>query len=184
MNGKKIILAAAAACTVLLSACGGPSDDAVKPMLGLEWFAEYDAVKTNMNGYHLLEERESGEQQITQKMQDYSGVSLYEQACDLTLCFTDSGLIGFNYHDTDRSRNYREWFSALEGTYGLPTEQGSGMTSWYGNPLGKDTAIYLFNLQEGVQVSFYATSDSPDKSYEKPKDAKIPAPELRTPTSS
>ena len=181
MNGKKIILAAAAACTVLLSACGGPSDDAVKPMLGLEWFTEYDAVKTNMNGYHLLEERESGEQQITQKMQDYSGVSLYEQACDLTLCFTDSGLIGFNYHDTDRSRNYREWFSALEGTYGLPTEQGSGMASWYGNPLGKDTAIYLFNLQEGVQVSFYATSDSPDKSYEKPKDAKIPAPELRTP---
>ena len=85
MNRKKIILAAAAACTVLLSACGEPSDDAVKPMLGLEWFAEYDAVKTNMNGYHLLEERESGEQQITQKMQDYSGVSLYELACDLTL---------------------------------------------------------------------------------------------------
>ncbi|MBR1824788.1 MAG: hypothetical protein IJ779_11250, partial [Ruminococcus sp.] len=64
-------------------------------------------------------------------------------------------------------------------TYGIPTEEGSGMASWYDNPAGKDTAIYLFNLEEGVQVSIYATADSPDRSYE--KEITVPAPEIRTP---
>ena len=62
----------------------------------------------------------------------------------------------------------------------LPTEEGSGMASWYENPLGKNTAVYLFNLEEGVQVSFYATADSPDKSYEVQK-LYVPTPEIRTP---
>ena len=55
------------------------------------------------------------------------------------------------------------------------------MASWYDNPLGKDTAIYLFNLEEGVQMSFYATADSPDKSYKKKGEVYIPTPEIRTP---
>lgn len=180
MNGKMITAFVLILIAAMLTACGNSSDTAVQPLLGLEWYTDYEAAKTDMEDYKLLQERESSAQDA-QKMQDYAGVSLYDTACDLTLCFTDSGLIGLNYHDAARSRNYREWFAALEGSYGLPTEQGSGMASWYGNPLGKNTAIYLFNLQEGVQVSFYATADSPDQSYGKQKRAQIPTPELRTP---
>ena len=110
---------------------------------------------------------------------DYSGLELYDLACDLTVCFTDAGMIGMNYHDVARQKGYREWFGILDGIYGAPTEEGSGMAAWYDAPLGEDTAVYLFNLQEGVQISFYATSDSPDKSYRKPHAA--PTPELRTP---
>lgn len=53
----------------------------------------------------------------------------------------------------------------LEKEYGYPTEEGSGMASWYDDPLGKNTSVYLFNLEEGVQVSFYTSASSPDKSF-------------------
>lgn len=177
---KGILLTTATVCAVVLTSCAKTSEDAVKPLIGLEWFSSYDDVKSNMDRYKLLEERES-ETQVRQQMQDYADVVLFDYDCDLTLCFTDNGLIGFNYHDIDRNQNYKDWYSALETRYGLPTEEGSGMASWYSNPLGKDTAIYLFNLEEGVQVSFYATADSPDKSYDREGDVYIPAPEIRTP---
>lgn len=181
-TGMKII--AAAALCAALTGCGKPSEDALKPMLGLNWFAACEDVKSELEGrdaYKLLSERSSGDGQVPQRMLDYSGAELFDLPCDLTLCFTDSGLIGFNYHDVEKQQDYKAWFSTLEGKYGLPTEESSGMASWYENPLGKDTAIYLFNLEEGVQVSFYATADSPDKDYEKQKDASVPAPEIRTP---
>lgn len=175
---KKVMFVVAVLCSVALSSCANTSEDAVKPLMGLEWFTSYDDVKENMDSYTLLKERES-EGSITQFMQDYENVALFDYNCDLTLCFTDSGLIGFNYHDINHNQGYRDWYSTLESTYGLPTEEGSGMASWYDNPAGKDTAIYLFNLEEGVQVSIYATADSPDKSYE--KEVAVPAPEIRTP---
>lgn len=177
---KKILLTASAACIITLTSCGKPSDMEIKPMLGIDWFTSYDDVKDEMDGYTLIDERESDTQDISQKMLDYTGIELFDYTCDLTLCFTDSGLIGFNYHDVNRNQGYRDWYSTLESTYGLPTEEGSGMASWYDDPVGKETAIYLFNLEEGVQVSIYATSDSPDKSYEK-KDEYVPTPEIRTP---
>ncbi|OPZ21036.1 MAG: hypothetical protein BWZ04_01349 [Firmicutes bacterium ADurb.BinA205] len=93
----------------------------------------------------------------------------------------NSGLVGLNYHDVKRNQSYRQWFSEIEKEYGIPTEEGSGIASWYDDPLGRNTAVYLFNLEEGVQVSFYATSDSPDQSYEKQKERYIPTPELRSP---
>lgn len=175
---KNVMLVAAVLCSVALSSCANTSEDAVKPLMGLDWFTSYDDVKNNMDSYTLLEERES-EGSITQFMQDYENVAFFDYTCDLTLCFTDSGLIGFNYHDINHNQNYRDWYSTLETTYGLPTEESGGMASWYDNPAGKDTAIYLFNLEEGVQVSIYATADSPDKSYE--KEVAVPAPEIRTP---
>ena len=164
-----------------LTGCGGEAVKETSPMMGLTWFEAYDDVKAALSDYELLKERESTEQQAAQRMQDYTGASLFDLACDLTLCFTDAGLIGFNYHDVEKQQTYRGWFSKLEDAYGLPTEQGSGMASWYDDPLGKNTAVYLFNLREGVQVSFYATADSPDQSYEKQKKSVIPTPELRTP---
>jgi len=166
--------------TALLTGCGNRSEKAVKPLLGLSWFAGYDEVLAEMSGNNLIAERET-EDKTKQRMQDYEAVKLYGTDCDLTLCFTDSGLVGFNYHDVKRNQSYRQWFSEIEKEYGIPTEEGSGIASWYDDPLGRNTAVYLFNLEEGVQVSFYATSDSPDQSYEKQKERYIPTPELRSP---
>ena len=179
---KRIIAVAASVCAVLLTSCSDASENAMKPLMGLDWFTPYDDVKSDMGSYTLLKERESDDKNsnsVRQLMQDYENVELFDYPCDLTLCFTDSGLIGFNYHDVDHNRNYREWYQTLEATYGLPTEESSGMASWYDNPAGKDTALYLFNLEEGVQVSIYATADSPDRSYE--KESAVPTPEIRTP---
>ncbi|MGB4091232.1 MAG: hypothetical protein WBK46_04725 [Ruminococcus flavefaciens] len=166
--------------TALLTSCGNRSEKAVKPLLGLSWFDGYDEVLAEMSGNNLIAERET-EDKTKQRMQDYEAVKLYGTDCDLTLCFTDSGLVGFNYHDVKRNQSYRQWFSEIEKEYGIPTEEGSGIASWYDDPLGRNTAVYLFNLEEGVQVSFYATSDSPDQSYEKQKERYIPTPELRSP---
>ena len=173
-------ITAVAFVTALLTGCGNRSEKAVKPLLGLEWFAGYDEVLAEMSGNNLIAERET-EDKTKQRMQDYEAVKLYGTDCDLTLCFTDSGLVGFNYHDVKRNQSYRQWFSEIEKEYGIPTEEGSGIASWYDDPLGRNTAVYLFNLEEGVQVSFYATSDSPDQSYEKQKERYIPTPELRSP---
>ena len=169
------------AMSLLLTSCAETPEQNPPVLMGREWFMPYDTVKTLMNSYPLLQERESAGEKIPQKMQDYTDVSLFGYACDLTLCFTEAGLIGLNYHDVEKNQNYREWFSVLESEYGLPDEQGSGLSSWYGNPAGKNTAVYLFNLEEGVQISVYATSDSPDRSYEKPETGQIPSPEIRTP---
>lgn len=166
--------------TALLTGCGSKSENAVQPLLGLSWFDGYDEVLDKMSGNNLIAERET-EDKTKQRMQDYEAVKLYGTDCDLTLCFTDSGLVGFNYHDVKRNQSYRQWFSEIEKEYGIPTEEGSGIASWYDDPLGRNTAVYLFNLEEGVQVSFYATSDSPDQSYEKQKERYIPTPELRSP---
>lgn len=178
---KRRALAFAAVLAASLTSCAKTSEDAMKPLIGLEWYSGYDDVKTELNSFTLLGERESSDDKIPQKMQDYADISLFEVNCDLTLCFTDSGLIGFNYHDVEQNQNYRTWHETLETKYGLPTEEGSGMASWYDDPLGKNTAVYLFNLEEGVQVSIYVTADSPDKSYEKEKEAYVPTPEIRTP---
>ena len=165
--------------TVLLSGCSKNTEINLSPLMGLEWFSGYDYIKNELSNLKLIEEREKTDSNIKQKMQDYENLSLFDVKCDLTLCFTDSGLIGFNYHDIYKNKNYNEWFSEIEKEYGYPTEESSGMASWYENPLGKNTAIYLFNLEEGVQISFYATADFPDKSYS--GNISVPAPEIRTP---
>ncbi len=170
--------------SALLLLCSGCADGTGKdnaPLLGLKWFAAYDDVKSALDAYELIAERENADQNVAQKMLDYASAELFGQTCDLTLCFTDSGLIGFNYHDTERHQSFREWFGTLENAYGLPTEEGSGIASWYDDPLGSNTAVYLFNLADGVQISIYATADSPDKSYEKARERSFPTPELRMP---
>lgn len=172
-----LILVSVAAMT----GCGDSSTNSLEPLMGMEWYMEYEEVKMSCSEYELIEEREKSEENGIQKMQDYADLQLFNVNCDLTLCFTDSGLIGFNYHDVEKNRKYQEWFALLEKYYGYPTEEGNGMASWYDNPLGKNTAVYLFNLQEGVQISFYASSNTPDKSYEKEEDVYIPTPEMRTP---
>ena len=177
----KKMLSAVIMCALMLTGCAERSQHTRVPMIGLEWFASYDSVKTECSNYTLTAERQKEEHQQIQKMLDYADIPLFDMNCDLTLCFNDSGLIGFNYHDTEHQQNYHEWLDTIEIYYGIPTEEGTGMASWYDNPLGKNTAVYLFNLEEGVQVSIYATVDSPDKSYQKQGEPYVPAPEIRTP---
>ncbi|MCM1132845.1 MAG: hypothetical protein NC340_05190 [Ruminococcus flavefaciens] len=184
LKTKTILLSIGTA--VLLSGCSQKSDENILPLLNLEWFSEISDVKDKLSDYELLEEREGLDGANSQSLLDYTGTELFETSCDLTLCFVEQGLIGFNYHDVERNNSYNEWMSRIEAIYGIPTEKGSGMASWYDDPVGKNTALYLFNLEEGVQVSFYATSNTPDKSYNKDDpdstpDIYVPTPEIRTP---
>ena len=176
---RKITIITAIALISFSGCSEAPAEEYV-PLMGLEWFTEYDAVKAELSTSELISEREDNST-IPQKMQDYADMQLFDINCDLTLCFTDSGLIGFNYHDTKRNQSYRKWFGMIESEYGIPDEQGNGMASWYDDPVGKNTAVYLFNLQDEVQISFYATADSPDRSYKKKRERQIPSPELRSP---
>ncbi|MDE5855249.1 MAG: hypothetical protein K2H19_09350, partial [Ruminococcus sp.] len=181
MKTKIILLSMSVA--FLLSGCAQKSESNIIPLMNLEWFSEVIEVKNQLTDYDLLEEREGFDEDNHQDLLDYSGTELFETDCDLTLCFIEHGLVGFNYHDVKKNNNYREWFEKIETIYGVPTESGSGMASWYDDPVGKSTALYLFNLEEGVQISFYVTSNTPDKSYSEQSKGSIyvPTPELRTP---
>lgn len=165
--------------------CGKVSKDKLKPLVGLSWYESYEDVKSALK-YTITKERSS--ENAKEKIIDYTGAELFGADCDLTLCFSESGLIGLNYHDIKQTNNYQKWFSFIESRYGYPTEESSGMASWYDDPLGKNTSVYLFNLEEGVQISFYTSASSPDKSYsggkkekKKPNIIYVPEPELRTP---
>lgn len=167
---------------VFAAGCTEKTETNIVPLMGLEWFSEISNVKDILTDYYLLEEREGTDTGNPQQLLDYSGTELFETECDLTLCFVEHGLVGFNYHDIEKNKSYNEWFQEIETIYGMPTEKGSGMASWYENPVGKNTALYLFNLEEGVQVSFYATSNTPDTSYKgNENNSYVPTPELRTP---
>ncbi len=173
----------------LLTGCAHVSEEALRPVMGLQWYASPEEVRTQLSGLHLLEERESigyaGEWQL---LLDYDVTEFYHTSCTLTLCFTSLGLVGLNYHDIGHEKTYPEWSLALEGVYGIPTEESKGLSAWYENPLGKNTSIYLFNLEEGVQISFYIEysgsekSVIPDQEEEPETIANIaPMPETRTP---
>ena len=71
------------------------------------------------------------------------------------LCFTSLGLVGINYFDSE-ANEYSYWVSQLSEIYGTPTESLSDYTIWEKDPLGSGTIIYVFALDDGVQISFFA----------------------------
>lgn len=159
------------------------TEEAMEPLNGLEWFSSEEDVKTSLADAELQSERENGEGEEYQKLLDYTDVNLYDIQCELTVCCTELGMVGLNYHDTGKAQDYSTWYTRIESVYGSPTESGSGITAWYENPVGKNTAVYLFNLRDGVQVSFYASSDTPNQ-HEDNRKANIiyvPAPEIQSP---
>lgn len=188
MKFLRVTAFAAAVCMITpLTSCGKKNKTDLTPLMGLKWFENKADVMENLQYLTLIEEREKEYESAKQYYVDYEDASLLDHDCTLTVCFTEQGFVGLNYHDLNRMDTFRQWYTALEDIYGSATEQGSGIASWYENPVGKNTAIYLFNLEEGVQVSFYATGDSPDREYNKKKGEKqnydliIPSPEIRTP---
>lgn len=189
MNLLRITACVSAAVFMItpLASCSKKNKTDLTPLMGLTWFEAKADVMDELQHLTFVNEREKDDESAKQYYVDYEDASLLDNECTLTVCFTDQGFVGLNYHDLNRMNTYRQWYTALEDIYGSATEQGSGMASWYENPVGKNTAVYLFNLEEGVQVSFYATGDSPDRDYKKEKgdkpnyDLLIPAPEIRTP---
>ena len=173
-------------CLSLCTSCANKSKTDLTPLMGLTWFSDKETVKDELTDLTFITERENTDTATVQYLLDYEDAELLDHDCTLTVCCTEQGFVGLNYHDTDRNNTYRQWYTALEDMYGSATEQGSGRASWYENPVGKNTAVYLFNLQEGVQISFYATEANPDKSYTKAKgeaniEYSVPTPEIRTP---
>nr|MCR5729640.1 hypothetical protein [Ruminococcus sp.] len=177
---KKLICLCTAAMLAVSAGCAKKSEKASSPLMGLGWYDKSDEVREKLSDKKLVKERNVNIYDADQLMLDYSSVDLLDINCDLSLCFVSDGLIGLNYHDLDHGRNYMEWRNKLEDIYSSPTEEGGGIAVWYDDPLGRDTVVYLFNLEEGIQVSFYTTAATPDNSYERPRDY-VPSPEVRSP---
>lgn len=141
--------------TLLFTACAENSDGTSADILGLHWYAEEDTVKQSMQNYTMKNESEEiGVSGDIQTLLEYSGAFLYEQPCDVVLCFTSLGLIGINYHDT--TGQYEQWIERITNVYGEPTELSDfGIASWENDPLGTGTSIYIFDMEDDVQISFF-----------------------------
>jgi hypothetical protein len=86
---------------------------------------------------------------------EYENVRYLGKNCDSVLCFTSLGLVGINYFDSDVN-NYDFWINKLSEMYGSPDETQYDYAVWSGNPVGEGTMIYVFALEDGVQISFFA----------------------------
>jgi len=154
---------------LLLTACTKGSNNIKNEndILGLNWYSEKDIVKHKMQDYDLKSESEEvGAAGEKQTLLEYSGVTLYDRPCYLTLCFTSLGLIGVNYHDANGQ--YQEWIEQITSVYGEPTETSEygveewndvnecRTATWENDPLGTGTSIYVFYYRgNGVQISFF-----------------------------
>lgn len=125
------------------------------PLLNLAWYTDIDTAKQVMSGYRFDEQIEevSGGGQL-QTLLEYDDVKLYGQPCDVTLCFTNLGLIGINYHaDVD---NYGAWKKLLTEQFGTPSSEDENTTIWE-HPAPEGTlSAYVFRWEDDVQISFFA----------------------------
>ena len=85
---------------------------------------------------------------------EYENVPYLGKSCDSVLCFTSLGLVGINYFDSN-SNDYPYWKNALTDLYGSPSDCQDAYCAWDG-AVGSGTMVYVFALEDGVQVSFYA----------------------------
>ena len=132
-----------------------------EPLLGLHWFWDKNQVMQKVTSLELIGEREADGMTIL----DYEGAVLYDVNVSVSFSFTDRGLVGIDYHDTKHEVSYLEWQQKIENRYGVPNENALDSASWFEDPVGKDTSVYLFDLAEGVQISYFATADTPDKTF-------------------
>lgn len=132
--------------------------------LDLTWYEEKAIIEQKMQNYTLESESEeiSSSGQV-QTLLEYSGVNLYEQPCHVILCFTNLGLIGINYHDTDGQ--YAKWVERIIAVYGEPTQTSDSMTLWENDPLGTGTTIYVFDMGEDIQISFFTDDTGSENTY-------------------
>ncbi len=125
----------------------------------IEFYSDIETVKKKMNGYTMQSESSKVSNGQIQNLLTYPDVSLYNQICDLSLCFTSKGLIGINYimscETGTEEQQFSEWLEKLILDYGEPTENKNGIASWDENPLGEKTMVYLFKFDSRIQISFF-----------------------------
>ena len=146
---------------LILTGCSKEEEYDTEPLMGLSWFADKNQVKHNVTSLKFIGEREVNGMTIL----DYEGAVLYKIKMSVSFCFTERGLVGIDYHDTKHEKGYSEWEEEIENRYGVPNENALDSASWFEDPVGRDTSIYLFDLAEGVQISCFATADTPDKTF-------------------
>lgn len=140
--------------SLLLTGCKNTEEKHFPELLGLQWYEEIDNAKLDMHKFTLKEESEEiGLAGDLQTLLEYSDVTLYEQPCDVILCFTSLGLIGINYHDPNGQ--YEDWLNRIATLYGNPTEKDDFYAAWDNAPLGTKTTIYIFSMENEVQISFF-----------------------------
>ena len=100
--------------------------------------------------YHL---KEAG--QPWELVMEYENVPYEDKNCDAVLCFTSLGLVGISYLDSN-GNDYDYWINHLSEIYGSPDEEYPDYTVWTDNPFGNNTMLYVFALEDGVQISFFA----------------------------
>ena len=123
---------------------------------GLQFYGGIDSERRKMSSYTQLYEYRSEEAgQPWQLIMEYENVPYLNRKCDAVLCFTSLGLVGINYFDGNTG-NYRDWVNQLTDIYGSASDSQSDYTAWTGNPVGSGTAIYIFALEDDVQISFFA----------------------------
>ena len=77
----------------ILAGCAKKDIVDQQPLLGLNWFIEYDNARSELKNYSLIKERTINDNDFSQMMQFYSDFMLFDNVFDLTLCFTDMGLV-------------------------------------------------------------------------------------------
>lgn len=86
---------------------------------------------------------------------EYENVPYLGASCEAVLCFTSRGLVGVNFFDANAS-HYSDWRTRLRELYGAPDNVEYDYAVWAGDPVGAGTAVYVFALDDGVQISFFA----------------------------
>ena len=123
---------------------------------GLSFYGSPTSQRQKMSSYtQLYEYRTEEPGQPWELIMEYENVPYQGKNCDAVLCFTSLGLVGVNYFDNNTS-NYNYWVRTLTDIYGSPNETQYDYTAWSSDPVGNGTMIYVFALEDGVQISFFA----------------------------
>ena len=123
---------------------------------GLQFYGSPDSERQKMSTYtQLYEYRTEEPGQPWELIMEYENVPYLGKNCDGVLCFTSLGLVGVNYFDANTG-DYNFWVQQLTEIYGAPDETQYDYSAWSASPVGDGTMIYVFALEDGVQISFFA----------------------------
>ena len=134
-----------------------PKKDNTKAFLlnGLNFYGSPDEERKKMSRYsQLYEELYEDPGLPWELVVEYENVPYLGINCNSVLCFTSLGLVGINYFDENLS-DVSKWQTELTQIYGNPDEIQYDYCVWK-DAVGKNTMIYLFVLEDGLQISFYA----------------------------
>ena len=135
-----------------------PKPDRSKDFLlnGLKFYGSAETERRKMSAYEQTAEyKKSNTGQPWEQIVEYSGVTYLDKKCDADLSFTSLGLVGINYFDPNNTA-YSYWTAQLTEIYGEPSVVQYDYMEWSDSPVGSGTKIYVFTLEDGVQISFYA----------------------------